>query len=303
MSGAIKKVILIGASGNIGTPVLKEFISSGIFKISVLSRESSTATFPSSVNVIKTDFSLESVTKAFEGQDAVVSLVGSSALGDQKAWVDAAVKAGVKRFLPSEFGGDGTNKAILEKLPLFATKGAVVDHLRSKEKDGLSWTSVVTGPFFDWGLQVGFLGYNVKEKTAQIWDGGNVPFTTTNITTISKAVVSLLSTPEAIAATENKYVYIASHTVTQNEILASFEKATGAKWTVESIDSKEAARVANEKLKNGDYSAFPDLIRSAFYASDELGNFSNKVSNELLGLLGLEKEDLDADIRTATASA
>jgi hypothetical protein len=40
------------------------------------------------------------------GIDAVVSLVGAAALTQQKGAIDAAVEAGVKRFIPSEFGCD-----------------------------------------------------------------------------------------------------------------------------------------------------------------------------------------------------
>lgn len=157
----------------------------------------------------------------------------------------------------------------------------------------------ITGPFFDWGLEVGFLGFKVKEKTAQIWDDGSVPFSTSNLTTIGKAIVSLLSTPERLSATENKHVYIASHTVTQRDILASFEKVTGAKWDVEHIKSEEAGAKAKEQFEKGDYSAIPDLIRSAFLAPDELGNFGEKVSNDILGL---QKENLEADVKRVAAS-
>jgi len=299
MSGPIKNVILVGASGNIGKPVLEEFISSGHYKISVLTRESSSATFPSSVHVIKTDYSAESVEKAFQGQDAVVSLVGAAALGDQQKLVDAAVKAGVKRFLPSEYGADTSNKAVQAKVPIFGAKTATVEYLRSKEKDGLSWTGLVTGPFFDWGLGTGFLGFKIKEKRAEIWDGGNVKFSSTNLPTIGKAIVSLLSTPERLSATENKYVFVASHTVTQNEVLAAFEKASG-EWSIERVHGEKAGEKAREGFSNGDYSTIPNLIRTAFLTSDELGNNEKKgLSNDVLGL---PKEDLGADIKRAVSA-
>lgn len=95
------------------------------------------------MNVIKTDYSLESITKAFQGQDAVVSLVGASALKDQTKLVDAAVKAGVKRFIPSEFGSDTSDDTVRAKVPIFNVKKEVVDHLRSKQSNGLSWTVLV----------------------------------------------------------------------------------------------------------------------------------------------------------------
>jgi hypothetical protein len=40
------------------------------------------------------------------GVDAIVSVVGSLALPSQLSYIDAAIKAGVKRFIPSEFGCD-----------------------------------------------------------------------------------------------------------------------------------------------------------------------------------------------------
>ena len=40
------------------------------------------------------------------GIDAIISVVGSLALATQIGYIDAAVEAGVKRFIPSEFGCD-----------------------------------------------------------------------------------------------------------------------------------------------------------------------------------------------------
>lgn len=157
----------------------------------------------------------------------------------------------------------------------------------------------ITGPFFDWGLTTGFLGFNIKEKRAEIWDGGNVKFSSTNLSTIGKAIVSILSTTERLSATENKYVFIASHTVTQNEVLAAFEKATG-EWSIERVHGEKATAKAREGFANGDYSTIPDLIRSAFLPQDELGNSEKKgLSNDVLGL---PKESLEADIKRAVGA-
>ena len=64
--------------------------------------------------------------------------------------IDAAVKAGVKRFVPSEFGCDTRNEKAMTLLPRhFKGKLETVQYLKEKEKDDLTWTSFVTGPFFD----------------------------------------------------------------------------------------------------------------------------------------------------------
>jgi len=76
---SIKNVAITGAGGNIGGPILKAIVDSGDFFVTVLIREGSKATFPESVKVIVVDFeSVDSLTAALKGQDAVVSAVGVS---------------------------------------------------------------------------------------------------------------------------------------------------------------------------------------------------------------------------------
>jgi uncharacterized protein YbjT (DUF2867 family) len=145
----IKNVVLIGAGGNLGPSILTEFLKSS-FTVTVLSREDSKSTFPSEAKVVKTDYSPESLAKAFDGQDAVISIVGNAGFADQTKIIDAAVAAGVKRFVPSEFGSDTDNSDVRAIVPIFNGKKQVVDYLKGKESDTFSWTALITGPFFDW---------------------------------------------------------------------------------------------------------------------------------------------------------
>ena len=87
--------------------------------MTVLSRESSEATFGPGITVRKTDFSDGDLELAFKGQDAVVSAVGATGFGDQAKFVDAAVRAGVKRFIPSEFSSNSLSDAVIKLVPLF----------------------------------------------------------------------------------------------------------------------------------------------------------------------------------------
>jgi nucleoside-diphosphate-sugar epimerase len=119
---AFQKIAVIGATGLIGKPVVKQLANAG-FDLTLISRDASKvkAAFPSLNNAktVQADPSDPSaLKKAFTGNasrnaradytgiDAVVSLVGAPALTEQKAYIDAAVEAGVKRFIPSEFGCD-----------------------------------------------------------------------------------------------------------------------------------------------------------------------------------------------------
>lgn len=288
---SLKNVIIIGAGGNLGPSVLRAFLSSS-FNTSVLSREGSNSTFPSDVNVLRANYdSFNSLKQAFQGQDAVISLVGGSALGDQNKLIDAAIAAGVKRFIPSEFGSNTPNPKTRAIVPIFNAKTETVDYLRSKE-DSISWTSVITGPFFDWGLKVGFLGFNAQDKTATIVDSGSATFSTTNLGLVGEAVVKALENP---GATKNQYVYISGFQISQNEILATAEKITGEKWTVSKISAKDRIAKGNELLQKGDFSGLGPLIQAITFGDEQLGDL--KPSGLWNEKLGLEQESLEDSIK------
>lgn len=86
----------------------------------------------------------------FKDQDAVVSLISTADVSQQETIIDAAVAAGVKRFLPSEFGSDTSVENLAGIAPLLAPKQEVVRYLRTKEPAGLSWTALCSGSWIDW---------------------------------------------------------------------------------------------------------------------------------------------------------
>ncbi|KAK6345795.1 hypothetical protein TWF730_010138 [Orbilia blumenaviensis] len=290
---AIKKVIVVGASGNLGQPILEALIASG-FTVSVLTRSGSSHSFPAGVDVIATDYSPSSLESAFSGQDAVVSVVAGAALGEQKKLIDAAASSGVKRFIPSEFGSNTNNKEAQALVPIFSRKVEIKEYLESQTGSGLTWTGIVTGPVFDRSLRLGFLGFDIPARRATIYDLGDRPFTASTIAQVSSAVVGVLQNPDK---TENKYVYIGSFTTTQNEILATLEAVAGGSWIVEKTSSVEKVETGKEQVvRRRDSSAIRPLITAAMYHEQSGSNFEDEVglSNDVLGL---HKEDLETVIK------
>ena len=152
MSSPIGNVIIIGAGGRLGPNILSAFDADPHFTVSILARKSSKSTFPSHIKVhrIGDDYPEAELLEAFKGQDAVVSTIATANVVQQKAIVDSAIKAGVKRFVPSEFGSDTLNQKAVAILPqYFKGKVETVEYLKEKEKEGLTWTAFVTGPFFE----------------------------------------------------------------------------------------------------------------------------------------------------------
>lgn len=291
---SLKNIALIGASGSVGKIILDSLIKAPQFNITVLSRASSEATFPAGVTVRKTDFSDSDLVSAFKGQDAVVSVVGATAFPEQKKFIDAAISAGVKRFLPSEYSANTLSPKVLELLPLFNQKKEILEYLKTKESSTFSWTAIYTALLFDWGLGNGFLEYDIKAHTAKIWDDGSKLFTLTNADQLGRAVISVLENPEKTA---NKNLHIASAETSQKEILASLEKATGSKFTVNSTTTEKELAEAGEKLGKGDFSGALTLVRATSFGNVP-GLRANYAKDEQLGngVLGLQLEPVDETV-------
>ncbi|EWC47841.1 hypothetical protein DRE_02723 [Drechslerella stenobrocha 248] len=282
----ISKVIVVGAFGNLGPSILKALQASPAFTVSVLTRATSSlpSTLPAGVTVHTTDYSASSLEAAFKGQDAVISVVAGAALGEQKKLIDAAVAAGVKRFIPSEFGSNTDSKDARELVPVFSRKVEIKEYLETRVSDGLTWTGIVVGPVFDRSLKLGLLGFDIPARRATIYDSGDRRFTASTFDMVSSAVVGVLSHP---AETANKYVYVGSFTTTQNEILALLQSATGGDWTVERTTSGEKVDSGKANVvKRRDSAAIRPLVTAAMYHERGGSDYEKEVglSNDLLGL-------------------
>ena len=145
---------ILQAGGSLGPHIIEAIDNDPRLTVSVLSRRGSKSTFPFRVQVHKVgdNYPAQELLTALKGQDAVVCLVPPQETETTKAIIDAAAQAGVKRFLPCEFASNTDNPRVVEAVPLFGGKVEIANHLRSKEKDGMSWTGLVNGGFLDWSV-------------------------------------------------------------------------------------------------------------------------------------------------------
>jgi uncharacterized protein YbjT (DUF2867 family) len=294
MSQEIKNVIIVGAGGNLGPSILKALDNDPAFTVSVLGRKGSKTTYPSHIKVHEVDESWpeDQLVTALRGQDAIVQVVLAD-VPKAKTLIDAAIKAGVKRLLPSEYGMDTSNEDAVKLVPPSVPKREILNYLRSKEESGLTWTSLITSAFFDWGLKTKFLGFDLESRSATIYDGGDNRLSYTNLALIGAATVSILRNPDKTA---NKHIYIHSFKATQNEILAALEKATGEKWKTTAAQTKELRKTGEEKLAKGDFSGVFDILVAVIFGGDKIFDYAthNGLNNEELGLP--KEESLEATV-------
>ncbi|KJX93660.1 NAD(P)-binding protein [Zymoseptoria brevis] len=242
MSG-YHKVAVAGATGNLGPAIVEQLVKANL-SVTILSQSGNTSSLPSSVKTVKVDYkSSDSLISALAGQEAVVSLLPDH--GSQPALIDAAIAAGVKLFIPSEFGADIDN-AKAAALPLFTGKAITQKYLRERT-DQISHTFVRCSLFLDWGLMVGFLAK--KSGPTPIFDGGDVKISTTLLSDVGKAVVNSLNNPDA---TKNRAVYIQSTSISQNEVLRiAKEKNPDFKAEIEHVSTSDLLAKIEQAKKDG----------------------------------------------------
>ncbi|MCJ1379236.1 hypothetical protein MMC17_002336 [Xylographa soralifera] len=293
---AIRNVALLGANGTLGPSILHALLVANVFVVTVLSRATSNSTYPDSIHVttISDDLPNEELVRILRGQDALVIAFAGSNSDLQIRLADAAAQAGVKRLIPADFGScDSSSPRALDLVPLYRAKQKVRQHLQQlASSSNLSWTSLVCGHFFDYGLKCGLLQFDVKECKARIFDGGDIRWSTTTLDTIGTAVVRILQKEDE---TKNRMLYIESFCTTQNEVLRLLENITGQKWQIEHITSEEYINEVKKEhgghLDNAeateDLVSVVGIVDANWEGKDDFAN----------SLLGLEDEDLDQVIR------
>ncbi|GKU05805.1 hypothetical protein FLAG1_09071 [Fusarium langsethiae] len=292
---AIQKVAVIGGSGLLGSKVVDSLVNTG-FEVTVITRNESSATFPDNVIVKRVDItSVESIKDAITGQDAVVSTATTMASGGQKVIIDAVIAARVPRFIPSEFGVPSRQNRDKKIGKLLGAKVQNTDYLieLSKQHDWFSWTGLSNGLFLDSGLTNSYSFIDIRNRKFRMVDSGNELYSTTSLDFVGKAVAAILKKPEETA---NRYLNIAGVTTTQSEVLKIVEQVTGDKFDVSHVSSVEIERIGDEKIANGDFSAFGNYLEQFLFA-DGAGN-ALKGDENAIRLLGLEEESLEQVVKS-----
>lgn len=191
----------------------------------------------------------EELIEVLQGTQAIV-LALPSQQGDIEAtsrrFLSAAVQARVPNAILSDFSGD-LDAEHLEELLVWNGKRAIRKYVRQLQRangqpdnrqQAFSWASISNGSFLEWALARGFSGFDVVDRRARLVDDGVGTFATTSIATVAEAVVAVLEKfrkPDGQAL--NRSFHVADALVTQRQLLAYFEKHTGATWTTTAVDS------------------------------------------------------------------
>ncbi|KAL7931374.1 hypothetical protein V8C35DRAFT_115937 [Trichoderma chlorosporum] len=286
-----RNIAVAGGSGNFGAYVLKALLQAN-FNVTVLTRSQKPGAYDAKVIVAEVDFtSMGSLNSALQGQDAVVSTVGPAALEGQKVLIDAAVAAGVKRFIPSDFGVCTTSPKVLN-LPFYSTLASIRQYLADKVATStLTYTIVATGAFSEYFVMSPAVA-DFKNHSVTLMDGGNNRVSTTTLDSAGAAIASIFSNPDK---TENRVVYVSGAIVTQKQVLdIAKELKPGITWTISNTKASDILKAGLDEISSGGdpRQAIGKIIVGTAFGGDEYGCAYDNNGSSLLGVEAISQTKL-----------
>ncbi|KAF4463375.1 NAD(P)-binding domain-containing [Fusarium albosuccineum] len=295
-----RKIAIIGASGNLGAPMLATLLANGAHTITAVKRPESTSSFSSEVIVKAGNLEDEAfLTEVFKGQDAVILAPPlSHVISIQDPAVRAAAKAGVPYVIPAEYGPSPFATELIQENGLLQAKQQIRDLI--DELGVSSWISITVGAWLDVNLSNGLWRIDAKARKASMYRGADGRVSTSSVAHAGQAVAAVLSLPEAdLARYKKQAVYTPSFHITHREMLDAVQRATkttGADWDITYRDANEALKEYNEAIGQGDvFSSYHKFILTHL-VEGKGADFEDKVDLEVLKkleALGLQKENLE----------
>ncbi len=240
-------ILVAGATGNLGSRIINALLKGGANVRAIVRPSSDKAKLKDlenkGVSLIQTEMNnVEELTQAFRGAGVVISALQGLRdviVDTQSVLLDAAVAAGVPRFIPSDFSTDFT------QIPAGDNRNFDLRREFHHYLEGapIAYTSVFNGAFAE------ILTYNVplldlKNKKVGYWEDAHWPidFTTMDNTAEFTAAAAMdASTP--------KKLLIAGIRITPGELKALAEKITGAQFSLQHMGSREDLTALTRKLR------------------------------------------------------
>jgi hypothetical protein len=223
--------------------------------------------------------------------------VSDPQLETEQIMIQAAIAAGVKRIVPSEYSSNLETDAA-KSLPIVAEKIKIRRYIEDvAASDKIEWTSINNGAFLDPILWTGGVaGPHVESKTAIYHDGGDRVVCTTSLETIGQAVAKALS-PEHAAETRNKPVYVYTAAVTERKLTEMATKITGVQFKVRNESVEDAIKTGYEGLKEGDNGKIMSFYKAFMFGKEYGGDFRDMAWNGKLGLATMNDAEIEGMLK------
>jgi len=247
---SFKVVFIAGATGFVGSQITQAFLDKKSFDVRILTRAGGVEDEKKKVllqefvsqgaKLVESNLEdVESLKKSLHGVDLVVSVLSVHSLEHQINLIKASKEAGVKRFVPSEFGFDV--EAPIQngiQVDFFYPKIKAREELR---RVGLDHVIIITGAFTSYLLSP-FFGVDLEHGKIRSGGTGKEKFVASHVPDFSRAIPDIATHPD----TTNKIVYIEGDYVSMDEIADTLEEVTGKKITREHVSVDDLKKSITE---------------------------------------------------------
>lgn len=279
--------------------------------------------------------SLEDIIDVFQGYgiEYLVSALSPAQLDLQKRLADACVHpgVGVRRYILADYGSCRSDDPyILDLLPNFRKKREVREHCvrlvedhtgsnsssssssgsgrfnhyqgevagghgGREEKCEFSWTTILTGHFFDYGLTTELLGFDIPARKGILFDRGQDKWSATTTSQIGRAVVGVFDNLES---TSNRIISVQSFRITQQQVLKEINsilrEAGKSELEVEKVSARKFVKDRIEGAAKGEFEATEEMVAVLGITRSDWKSDPGFANHRL----GLEEENLREVIKT-----
>jgi uncharacterized protein YbjT (DUF2867 family) len=230
-----KRVLVIGATGLVGSHIVPALQQRGHKVHAVVRRETLSSQDPAKLGrvadlarrgVVIHEGSLEdaeSLTRACRAVEVVVSAVDPMSVATQAGLLEAIKAAGtIERFLPSEYGGD-PHLSEPGRIMMFDIKR---EFQKAIESSGVPYTYVYSNCLASlWAVALGQVGDRPPTEAVTVLGDGNVGAAITTLEDNARFIAASIDDPRTLAAS----ISILGDTTTQNDLIDHWEAVTGTK--------------------------------------------------------------------------
>lgn len=247
-------VLVVGSTGMLGTKIISALLDKGATEVRAMVRPGSDSDKKNrqkiermrarGATIVEADvMKPQSLLPICEGVDVVVSAVGNNetTVPGQKNLIDAAKQQGVKRFIPSDYSVDyrkldyGDNDNLDKRKEVF-------DRL---QQSGLEYTLILNGAFMD-NIGTPYMPqFNFDKGIFEYWGDGETPMDLTTTDDTAKYVAEAVSDPDLV----NTALEVAGDVLSNKQLLAAYEEATGKKLQEKRLGSVEELKAWIDQKK------------------------------------------------------
>lgn len=248
------KVAVAGGTGGIGQHIVEGIVASGKHEVIVLSRRTSHPDLDAlNVRVVPVSYDdPASLASALQGVHTIISTISgfneASMVVPQLALLDAAVKAGVKRFAPSEFSVRADPESPIE---IYRLKRLVA---RAVASSGLEYTIFECGSFMNY-LACGTRGighlrelrllFDVENASAKLPGDGSTHIVYTRAEDIGRFVAASLDLEHWPECSQMR-----GDRLRLNEVVKLAEEVRGKKFNVTYVSEEQILAKINSSERS-----------------------------------------------------